>query len=1037
MKISNMAVKRPVTILMMVFIILTLGVVSFSKLQVDLYPKIEVPVAIVMTEYDGVGPEEIENLITKPLEQSLSTVNNIKNIKSISSEGMSIVVVEFNFGVDMDFASLEMREKVDLVKRLLPDDAGSPMVMKIDPNAFPIIQIAFSNGGDLTKLQNLIEDKIQNRIERIEGVASVNISGGYEDEIRIKASQEKLNGYGISLSQIANIIRNENLNLPGGEVYSGDRELLLRTTGEFESIEEIKNLPIVLPSGGVIYLKDIAQIKLCKKDVKTINRMNGKPSINMSIQKESNANIVLVAKKVNKEIEKIKKEFPNLTIKTIIDTSEYINDAISNTSQNAILGGILAVFILYLFLRNIRSTFIIATSIPISIIATFTIMYFSGITINLMTLGGLALGIGMLVDNAIVVLENIYRFREEGYSRVEAAKLGAEEVGMAVLVSTLTTIAVFLPIVFTEGIASTLFRDLALTVTFSLLSSLLVSITLVPMLASKILRVEEKHSRRKFGFLTKIFDIVQYFFEILEKMYRRILKFSIYHRKTIIFIVLGLFVLSMTSFPFIGKEFFPVMDEGIVRIQIELPTGSSLEDTDKIAKEIEEKIKSIGEIDSANFSIGGGSNLRLIDSAGENVANVDVILVDLKSREKSANEVADEIREFTKNIPGAKIEVTASSGEEGMGGGTPISIEIRGDDLNVLKKVSDDFIEIVKSVEGTREVKSSFEEGKPEVRIKLKRKIASNYGLTAGQVASSVKSFVSGTVATKYKYNGTEIDVKIIGDEKAKESLYNLENLLITTPLGVNIPLGQVAEFEIVKGPVTINRDDQVRTVTITSQISGRDLGTISKEINEKLQNYKMPKGYEYKFGGEREEMIKAFKDLALALLLAILLVYMIMASQFESLLNPFIIMFIVPLAVVGGLIGLFITRRTLSVPSIIGIIMLVGIVVNNAIVLIDYINVLRKRGISRDKAVLKAGPTRLRPILMTTLTTVLGLLPLALGIGEGAEAQAPLATVVIFGLMLSTLLTLIFIPVLYISFDNFINKIKKMFRRKKDIEVI
>lgn len=1036
MKLSSISVKRPVTTLMMVFIILTLGFVAFTKLQVDLYPEIEVPVAIVVTEYEGVGPQEIETLISKPLEQSLSTVSNIERVRSVSYEGGSTVIVEFNFGTDMDFAALEMREKVDQVKGFLPDDISDPIVMKIDPNAFPIMQLAFTNGEDLTQLQTLIEDKIQNRIERIEGVASADISGGYEDEIRIKVSQEKLNGYGLSLEQIANMLRRENLNLPGGEVYKGDKELLVRTTGEFKSIEEIKDLPIVLSSGGIVYLRDLADIQLTKKDVSAINRMNGRSSISMSVQKESNANTVLVAQQVKKEIEKIKKEFPNLNIKTILDTSKFIEDSINNTAKNAVAGGILAVVILYLFLRNIRSTFIIATAIPISIIATFTILYFSGITINLMTLGGLALGIGMLVDNAIVVLENIYRFREQGHSREEAAKKGADEVGMAVLASTLTTIAVFLPIVFTEGLASMLFKELALTVTFSLLASLFISLTLVPMLSSKILKVEKKHSKRKFGILTKVFDIFERFFERLEGRYKKILTFSIGHRKTTIFIAIAIFVTSIATIPFVGKEFFPAMDEGLIRIEAKLPTGSSLSQTNEITSKIEEKIKDIDEIDILSASVGGASSFSFASSSKENIANLDVILLDLEKRERSSKEVADEIRRLTQDISGVEIEVTASSG--GMGGGenSPISIEIKGDELDELKKISDDFVKIVSDVEGTREVKSSYEEGKPEVRIKLKRKIASNFGLTAGQVASAVRASISGTTATKYKYNGTEIDVKIVGDDQIKQSLYNLENLLIPTPLGTSVPLGQIASLEVAKGPSTINRADQVRTVTITSQISGRDLGTISKEINQKLSEYQLPSGYEYKFGGEREDMIESFRNLALAMLLAILLVYMILASQFESLLNPFIIMFTVPLAIAGGSLGLFITGRTLSVPSIIGGIMLAGIVVNNAIVLVDYINTLRNRGMDRDDAILKAGPVRLRPILMTTLTTVLGLLPLALGIGEGAEAQAPLATVVIFGLLLSTLLTLVFIPVVYIVFDNLANKVKQKFR-KKDSKVI
>ncbi len=1037
MKISELSVKRPVTILMMVLIIITLGGVALSKLQVDLYPEIEVPVAIVSSSYSGVGPEEIETLISKPLEQSLSTVSNIKSVQSISSEGSSIVVLEFNYGVDMDFAALEMREKVDLIKGALPDDASDPLVMKIDPNSFPILQIAFTNGEDLTELQTLIEDKIQNRIERIDGVASVNVTGGYEDEIQIRISQEKLNGYGLSLSSIGSAIASENLNLPGGEVYSGDREILVRTTGEFGSIDEIKDLPITLPGGGTIYLKDIADVQLSNKDVTTINRMNERSSINMSILKESNANTVLVAETVKEEIKKIENEFSNIKVNTVFDQSEFINKAISNTSKSAVSGAILAIVILYLFLRNIRSTFIIATAIPISVIATFTILYFTGITINLMTLGGLALGVGMLVDNAIVVLENIYRFREEGYSRIEAAKQGASEVGMAVVASTLTTIAVFLPIVFTEGMAANLFKELALTVTFSLVASLLVSVTLVPMLSSKILKVEEKHSKRKFTIFTKIFDLFERFFESLEKAYKGVLRGAISHRKITILIAFLIFAGSIASMPFIGAEFFPSMDEGSISVNIELPTGSSLDETNSIMSKIEKRIETIKEIDMVNVSVGGEAGLSLVSNSSSNQGSMEISLVDLANRDRSSNEVGDEIRGLTKDIAGAKIEVSTSSG---MGGGagssSPISIQIEGDELTELKRISNDFVNIISSVEGTREVKSSYEEGKPEVRISLDRKIASRFGLTASQVANAVRTAISGNTITQYKYQGTEIDVKIMGDEKVKESLFNLENLLISTPLGTSIPLGQVADLEMAKGPVGINRTDQVRTVTVTSAIAGRDLATITSEINGKIQNYSMPNGYEYEFGGEREDMIESFMDLALALALAIVLVYMILASQFESLLHPFLIMFTVPLAVAGGSLGLFITRRTLSVPSIIGAIMLAGIVVNNAIVLVDYVNTLRSQGMETDEAILKAGPTRLRPILMTTLTTVLGLLPLALGIGEGSEAQAPLATVVIFGLVLSTLLTLVFIPVMYIVLDNFVNWFKRLFTKKRTKEI-
>ncbi len=1031
MKISELSVKRPITILMMVMIIITLGFVSFMQLQIDLYPKIEIPVAVVTTSYQGVGPHEIETLISEPLEESLSTVSNIKTVSSISSEGSSMIIVQFNYGTDMDFANLEIREKVDMVKKSLPSDANSPMVLKLDPNSTPVMQIAFTNGEDLTNLQAIIEDKIQSRIERIEGVASVDISGGYEEEIQIKVSQEKLNGYGISLDYIVNILRSENLNLPGGEVFNGDREVLVRTIGELNNLSEIKGLPIPLQTEGVVYLRDIADISLTHKDVSSLNRMNGKSSINMSVQKESSANTVSVAEAVNQELENIKREYPGFNIETVTDQSEYIKKSINSTARSAILGSVLAIAILYFFLRNVRSTFIIGTAIPVSVIATFAILYFSGITINLMTLGGLALGVGMLVDNAIVVLENIYRFREEGYSRIESAKLGAEEVGMAVLASTLTTIAVFLPITFTEGMAAMLFNELALTVTFSLLASLLVSITLVPMLASKILKVEKKHSKRKFGLLTSIFDKFENVFEVVEKMYKGLLKKAITHRVTTIVLALIIFAVSMGSAILVGTEFMPVMDEGVIDASIELPTGSSLEDTNEIVSRVEKYISEIPEIDMINTSVGGGGSMSLMPT-GENTGTINIVLVDLAERERSSEEVANDINSLVEDISGAKIDVSLAS--SGMSGSSaPISIEIKGDDLDELKKISDDYLKMVSGVPGTINVESNYEEGKPEARIILDRKNASNFGLTASQVASTVRTSISGTIATQYKYDGTEIDVKIMGDERIKQSLSNLTNLLISTPMGTNVPLNQVATIEMAKGPTTINRVDQVRTITITSSINGRDLGSVSSDIMKKLDGYELPNGYEYKLGGEREDMMEAFGDLGLALGLAVLLVYMIIASQFESLLNPFIIMFTVPLAIGGGALGLFITGRTLSVPALIGVIMLSGIVVNNAIVLIDYINTLRGKGFDRDEAILMAGSTRLRPILMTTMTTVLGLFPLALGIGEGAEAQAPMATVVISGLLLSTLLTLVFIPVMYIIFDNISKKITGRFRKNKE----
>lgn len=1031
MNLTSISVKRPVTILMVTLIVILLGFVSLTKLPIDLLPEFNVPVAIVQTTYSGVGPQEIENLITRPVEESISTVSNIKNVSSVSSEGNSIVIAEFNFNTDMDFASLEMREKVDMIKGFLPESANNPMVLKIDPNAMPIVEASLSGSEDLSKLQSFSEDVIKPRLERIEGVASVNINGGYEREVVVKVDQQKIQNYGITMNTIAQIIGAENLNLPGGSVEKGIQDLTIRTTGEFENIDEIKNLPLTLPTGAVISISDIAEVDIKNKDVSSISKTNGEKSISISVQKQSGTNTVNVSNKINAEIEKIKDEYPTRDLRVVIDQAEFIKLSINAVVQSAGLGAILAVIILFLFLRNIRTTFIVGVAIPVSIIATFTLIYFNGITLNLMTLGGLALGVGMLVDNSIVVLENIYRFRQEGLSKVDAAIKGAKEVAMAVVASTLTTVAVFLPIVFVEGITSTIFKELALTVTFSLLASLAVSLTLVPMLSSKLLKVDDNQGKKhnqKFRALSFIFDGFDKGFAKLEKRYRGTLGWSLNHRKTTVIIGILVFALSMVSLTQVGAEFIPATDEGQFTVSIELPTGSELDRTNDVALEVEDRLSKMDVVDTLFTKVGSSGGFSMGGNP-ENTASITGILK--KDREKSTFNVAEEIRSELSNIAGAEINVEVTSDSlgglsSGMGS-SPVSISIKGDDLDTLKQVSEDFTEIVSGIEGTREVSNNIGEGIPEVQINVDRVKSSGYGLTAAQIANTVRTVVSGTTATRYKIDGDEINVVVKGDEIYSKSISNLKNLPINTPTGTVINLEQVADVEVERGPVAINRDAQSRVVTVNSQISGRDLGSIVSDIEEKIDDYDMPNGYSYDIGGENEQLQESFSELGLALILAIVLVYMILASQFESLLHPFTIMFTVPLSLAGGALGLFLTGRTLNVTSLIGTIILAGIVVNNAIVLIDYINTRRKTGEDRNEAIKNAGPIRLRPILMTTLTTALGLLPIAIGLGEGSEIQSSMATVVIGGLLLSTLLTLIFIPVMYTIFDD----ISLKFRRK------
>ncbi|MGJ0846836.1 efflux RND transporter permease subunit [Tissierella praeacuta] len=1028
MNLSSFAVKRPVTITMMVLVVVIFGAISLAGLPIDLYPEIEIPVAIVSTSYSGAGPQEIENLITKRIEGAIATVGNIDTINSISSQGSSIVIAQFNTGTNMDFATLEMREKVDLVKGALPDDATQPMVIKIDPNSMPIVQIALSTNGSLSSLQSLAEDNFKQRFERLEGVASVDIGGGLTDEIEVSVDIARLSRYGLSINQLNQLLSAANTNLPGGVVENGEQDLTIRVIGEFNSIDEIRDMPITLNTGSIITLKDIAKVELKNKDITGISRTNGEDSINISIKKQSGKNTVQVADLVSREVEKLKKDYPDVKINIVIDTSTIIRDSINNVIDNVIVGSIFAIAVLYIFLKNIRSTLIVGVSIPISLIASFILLYFNKITLNMMTLGGLALAVGMLVDSAIVVLENIYRYRVEGYSKKEAAIKGAKEVGLSITASTLTTIAVFLPIVFVDGMVGILFKDFAMTVTLSLTASLVVALTFIPMLSSKILTIDDntEGKKKRLDFIYKAFDNL---FEKIENKYKSLLELGLKRRKTTIGISVIVFVLSVVSLAGVGMEFFPVTDEGSMTINISLPLGSNIYQVDEITKIVEEKITEIPEIDVifANVTSGGfGSHSINTGNSG----SISVNLVKLRERKRSTKEVAEEVRKITKDIPGAEITVTESSNMGMAGSSAPVSISIKGDELEVLEKISNDFKDIIESVEGTRDVKTSLSDAVPEVEIQVNKENAAIYGLTTSQIASAIRGGASGTIVAKYKDEGDELDIVVRATEDITESLSNLGQLDITTPSGINIPISQVADISIVKGPIQINREDQERVVTVTSQITGRDLRSISLDIEKELKNYEFPSGYSYKIGGENEQMIDAFKQLLLALILAIILIYMVMAAQFESLINPFIIMFTIPLAFGGGLLGLFITRKSFGVTAFIGIIMLAGIVVNNGIVLIDYINTLRQEGKERFEAITTAGPIRLRPILMTTLTTILGLVPLALGIGEGAEMQAPMAVVVISGLTLSTVLTLVFVPVLYTVFDDFSIKMKSRIKR-------
>jgi len=1008
---ARFSVKKPVTITMMV---------SFSKLHIDLLPQMELPYVMVQTSYSGAGPEEIENMVSKPLEQTLSTVQNIDGIMSISNEGSSILLMQFNFGTDMDEVMLQMREKIDMIKGYLPDGTTSPLVMKLDPNAMPIIQLAVSSKGDIYTTQKLAEDVISPRIERTEGTASASVSGGLEQEIEIMLKEETLKGYNLSSSYIAQMLQAANINLPGGSVKKGNNELTVRTIGEFKSLDEIKNLEIPLTRGGTVRLTDIADVRLTNKEQASIAKLDGKEVVQISVMKQSDGNTVNVSAAVNKELEKIKQEYPDINIVTVFNQADYINFAIDNLINTAMIGGILAVIILLVFLRSFKTTLVIALSIPISIITTFVMLYFAGITLNMMTIGGLALGIGMLVDNSIVVLENIYRNRSLGMDRIKASIDGANEVSMAVTSSTLTTVAVFIPIVFAGGLAAAIFKDFALSIVIALFSSLIVALTMVPMLSSKLVSVKnlesEEAQEKKHGFLVVF--------------YKKVLSWSLRHRFVTIAISIAMFVVSVLMVVSVGAEFFPATDQGMINVTVSLPAGSEIEQVDDVLKEVQTSVQEIPEVVSVFTSAGSGGTMGIGGDSG--AGTMTVILSDLNERDRSAKEISDEIRKITKDVPGAEISVSESSMMMGMSSGA-ISISVKGDDIDTLRNIGNDFKDIIEKVDGTREVTTSYEDGIPQVQIIADRGIASQYGLTTAQIGSSVRGVLSGSNVTKFKIDGDEIDVVLKGDNMYGQSMSLLGMLPVPTPAGSDVPLSEIAEIKVEKGPISITRENQIRVLTVSGSVVGRDVQSVSSEIEGLLKQYKMPSGYSYAFGGETEQIEETFADLAMVMLVAIVLVYMIIAAQFESLIQPLSIMFSVPLALSGGFIGLFVTGLPLNVIGIIGLIILVGIVVNNAIVLVDYINNRRSKGEERNAAIMKAGPIRIRPIMMTALTTILGLVPMAMGIGEGAELTQSMGVVVIGGLSLSTVLTLVVVPVMYTIFDDITAFFKRKFKKNKN----
>jgi HAE1 family hydrophobic/amphiphilic exporter-1 len=1022
MNLPRFSVQRPIFATMITLIIIVLGSISLSRLQIDLFPEIELPTVTVSTEYEGASPEVMERLVTQIVEEIVATVPGVEEMTSVSSEGESDVRVSFVWGTDIDVAAQDIQSRIDDEISELPEDIERPQVSKFDIASFPVVIIGISSKLDPVELTELIDKQVRYRFARVPGVAQADLFGGYSREVRIELDIEKVKALGLPLDQVLSATRDANLDLPAGSIEQGRYDVTLRAPAEFTSLDQIRSTVVAMRENAPVTLGQLADVRDTYEKLTRIVRVNGTKGLRIGIRKQADANTVEVSRNILREIEDVNRDFPQIKVTPVINQGNFIERSISNVANSVLYGGVLAVAVLLFFLRSFRSTVVIALSIPISIIATFALIYFGGFTLNLMTLGGLALGVGMMVDSSIVVLENIFRRRNENREDPQTASVsGSVEVAMAILASTITTVVIFLPVIFLRGISGILFKELAYVIAFSLFCSLVVSLSLVPMLASRLLKPSTTAQKRKAVWIERISEKSEKAFDELVNRYRRLLGWSLNHAKTTVAYAAAFLIASLLLIPLIGTEFLPPSDEGEVRVTGEMEVGTRLELIDEQTKIMEKVVypavpESISTVVSVGASGWGGDlpegELRLS-------------LVPASKRDRSNTEIADDLRKRLEGkVPGMTIRTRAPQGQFLLnriaGSDEGLAVEVRGFDLNILDALAERVAQAIKDVPGITDIEMSRKAGTPQEMIYIDRQKTADVGLSIRQVAEVLETAIAGRQAGDYRTAGNSYRILVQLKNAEKLSLNEILDLTLTTPSGSAVSLRNVVSTESGRGPILIDRKDQQRLITITANVSGRDLGSIATDVDERLDRIPRPIGYDLAIAGNFEEQQKAFHELIISLLLSLLLVYMVLACQYESLRDPLIIMCSVPLAAIGVLVVLFLTNTTLNVQSYIGCIMLGGIVVNNAILLVDQAGQLRKRdGFHTREAVIEAGRRRLRPILMTTLTTILGLLPLAFGIGEGADAQAPLARAVVGGLLASTLITLVLIPAVYLLFHS------------------
>jgi HAE1 family hydrophobic/amphiphilic exporter-1 len=1020
--LSKLAVDRPITFLMGTLILLGFGLFGLQNLRLNLYPDVSFPTITVYTSYEGVAPEDIETLVTRPIEESVGSISGIRRVRSLSSQGASVVKLNFEWGTDLYEAENDVRKELGFVERSIPDDAETPLVFSYDPNQEPIVVLTLtSNARSARELRTYSKQVLEQRIERVNGIASAETSGGLERQINVRIDNEKMRLYNITISEIAQKLQQENIQVPAGQLTEGNTNYSLRTLGEFKNVDQIRNTIITVRDGQPLLLKDIADvIDGIEQPIGNV-RVNGENGIVLNVYRQSDANVVTAANSVVEGLDQIRTTLPaDIEVSVLTNKADFIEQSISNLLWTGVQAIFLVVLILLVFLRSGRSATIIAISIPVSIITTFMVMDLADLSLNIISLSGLTLAVGLVVDNAVVVLENIFRFREQGANRDEASVSGAKEVAVPIIVSTLTTLVVFLLILFVPGIAGFLFRDLALTISFSLIVSTLVALTLIPLMASQFYKEAAQN-------ISANNKIANYFGDLLQKLentYNDQLQKVIGRSGLVVIAAFILFVASVPLFYVIGGEFFPRVDENAFVLEVQREPGVNLFELERSMGQVESIVRQ--EVPEARLIVsdyGDKEGIEGADDPGGFTGTVRVELVPQNERNRTQAEISSNLMRQLQVVPGVEIQEViidplSPDGENGL------IVQIFGYDAATKKELAEGVKERLLDIDGINNVFSSADQGRPELRLIMDRERISRVGMTTNQVASAVSNAVKGNIATSFVDQGIEFEVVVELDPKDKSQSIDLANIQIQTPTGEWMPLKNLARVERFTGPTNVLRIDQERVAEVTAELAGIDLATASERARSTLDQVNWPDEYRYEISGTAEEQAESFGYLMFAFMIAGILTYMIMASQFESLIEPFIIILTIPLALTGVLVMLWITGTSISVTSMVGLILLTGIVVNNGIVMIDYIKILQARGLKREKAIVDGATRRLRPILMTAFTTILSMVPLALELGSGSETWSPMARTVIGGLTMSTLLMLFVVPCFYNIINGLVERL-------------